>query len=538
MTPADNFFLNRLKWIAFYRLLIAFLSLFLVIYWKSRIEIIEQTNIFYKILFLVFLLSILYAVFIKKQFFLKYVAFFQIFADLIIISLMTAYTGGIDSPLIFFYAFVIMEGGRLFGKNGAHIAMALAIFFLGLVFLSQYLNLFPFNNIVTQKVFYFREDFYYTFSVFALGFLLLGLLIGYLSYETTKMQKEIVEQSAKYYDLEYLKSAIINSLNSGLIVFSKDGSITYMNDNAKNIIKNLFDEVSFIKFREFFKSEIDEVSLTERVFRGEKNIYSESNESKWIGYSIVPLYDHNNLSIGVLFNFQDITSIKKMEEQIRISDKFAFMGKLSAFLAHEIRNPLASLKGGIEFLVDSLNLDQESKKVADILQKEIDRLNKIVTDFLYYTRISRPEKTNVYLKNLIDEIWFELSFLKKISSNINYIFDGDENIVVKGDANQLRQVFMNLILNAIEAMEKIGVGNLYVKTCKNNDEVVISIEDEGGGIKEEDLEKIFDPFFTTKEKGTGIGLSIVYRIIQEHGGKITVSNSKKGAVFTIRLANE
>jgi len=538
MTAAEAYFYNRVKWISFYRVVIAFLSLLLIIYWKSRIDIIEQSNVFYKILLLIFFLSLIYAFFIKNKLYLRTIAIFQITFDLILVSLIVAYTGGIDSPLIFFYAFIIMGASRLFGKNGAYIGMSLSVIFLGFVFLAQYFRLFPFDTILSQRVFYFRDDFYYTYSIFSLGFLILGLLIGYLSQETTKMQKEIVEKEAKYYDLEYLKSAIVNSLNSGLLVFSKDGDITFMNEIAKNIIKNFAIEPNVDMLKENFKSEIEEVIKNEQIIRGDKKVALMNHNYMWIGYSIVPLYDHNENSIGVLLNFQDITLLKDMEERIRINDKFAFMGRLSAFLAHEIRNPLASLKGGIEFLVESSNLDEDAKKVSDILFRELDRLNKIITDFLYYTRISRPEKTNIYLKNLIDEIWFELKFMNKENDRFNCFYEGDENLIIIGDANQMRQVFMNLFLNSLDAMKKNGGTNIYVKACKKSSEVLISVEDEGGGISEEYLSKVFDPFFSTKENGTGIGLSIVYKIIEEHNGYINVNNGTKGAIFTMRFSNE
>ncbi|MCX7771041.1 MAG: ATP-binding protein [Proteobacteria bacterium] len=536
MTAAEKFLFNRIKWVSFYRVIIAFFSLILIIYWKSKIEVVEQTGIFFQILIFIFILTILYAWLIRSNKNLRLIATFQVLVDLIIISLIVSYTGGIDSPLIFFYAFVIMEGGRFFGKNGAHIAMAMTVLFLGFVFFAQFNKYFPFNNLVYQRVYYFKEDFYYNFSVFSLGFLLLGLLVGYLSHETTKMHQEIIEQEARYYDLEFLKSAIVNSLNSGLIVFSKNGDITYANDTAKNLLKQVNDK--FFNFiGNSFKDEILEVNKNSKIVRGEKKIPID-NKIYWIGYSIVPLYDHNRLPIGVLLNFQDITNIKNMEEQLRIKDKFSFMGKLSAFLAHEIRNPLASLKGGVEYIGEIKNLDEDHKKIIDIMTREIDRLNKIVTDFLYFTKISKPEKTNIYIKNLLDEIWFEIKMMNKDENRFQFFYDGRDDIILKGDPNQMRQVFLNLIINAIDAMKKNGGSGIYVKTFLDKDEIVITVEDEGGGIQEENINKIFDPFFSTKENGTGIGLSIVYRIIQEHDGDITVSNGERGAKFTLRFKNE
>lgn len=537
MVFEESSLLKRIKWISLYRVIIAFVSLLLIIFWKAKTDVIEQSNIFYKILALIFFVSIIYSIFIKRGKKLYVIAILQIIIDIIIVSLIVVYTGGIDSPFIFFYAFVIMEGGRLFGKNGAHIVMLSAIIFTGIVFLAQYNRFFQFNAILTQKTFYDKNDFFYTFSIFSLSFLILGLLVGYLFQETSKIYKEMAEQEARFYDLESLKTAIVNSLNSGLAVFTKDNLLTFMNEQAKQIAKMVDDINSEEAIKKLFEEEIKKVNNEQITWRSEKEIFNNKNENIWLGYSILPLYDHNRIQIGSLLNFQDITSIKKMEEQLRISDKFAFWGKLSAVIAHEIRNPLASLRGSVEYLSETVMLDEDNKKVFNILIREIERLNKIINDFLYYTRISEPEKTNIYVKNLIDEIWFELTFSDKKRSNFIYKFQGDNELVLLGDPNQIRQAFMNLILNAIEAMElKNNLNGSIIVTCeKNGKEVVITFEDEGGGIPENIINKVFDPFFSTKEKGTGIGLSIVYKIVQEHGGSIKVRNTDKGTQFILRF---
>lgn len=536
MTAAEKFLFNRIKWVSFYRAVFAFFSLILIIYWKSKIEVIEQSGVFLEILIFVFFITIVYAGLIKKKKNLRLIAIIQIFVDLIIVSLLIAYTGGIDSPLIFFYAFVIMEGGRYFGKNGAHVTMALSVIFLGLVFFTQYHRYFPFTNLAFQKIYYLKNDFYYNFSIFSLGFLLLGLLVGYLSHETSKMRQEIIEQEARYYDLEFLKSAIVNSLNSGLFVFAKDGSITFVNDVAKNITRQIKLD-TWSKIGEYFKDEILDVNSNNKILRGEKKITIDG-EDYWVGYSTVPLYDHNNLQIGVLLNFQDITNLKIMEERLRIADKFSFMGKLSAFLAHEIRNPLASLKGGLEYIEELKSLGDDYKKIIDIMKREIDRLNKIVTDFLYFTKISKPEKTNIYLKNLLDEIWFEVNMVSRNANGYSFVYNGNENIIIKGDPGQMRQVFLNLIINSIDAMKVNGGKCIYVNAFSDNNETAVIFEDEGGGILEENINKVFEPFYSTKESGTGIGLSIVYKIIQEHGANISVLKGEKGAKFILRFPNE
>ncbi len=520
---------DKIRKVSFFRSVIAFAALILLIYWQYKLEGIAETRIFFGILIFIFGISIVYGlllIFLKK--FLLTLSIIQIIVDYLTISFIVAKTGGVDSPFIFFYVLPVLESGIFFGKNGSYLATFLNLFFLGFGFILQYNRLFPYFEFHRE---YNKETFLYYFSIFSLGFLVLGLLIAYLNDETRKARESLKESEDKYLDLENLKSAIIQCIDSGLMIVTANENIYAINDVAKRILDKL--GIKEKDFYDFYKNEIAGLFENRQVVKSEKRI-KKSDKISYIGASLAPLYDHSGEMAGVLINFTDITEKKAMEEKLRIEDKFAFLGKLSTVIAHEIKNPLASIKGSINFLKELTDGRDELDKMLEISSRELDRLNEVINNFLLYSRIMPLQISNVYLKNLIDEVWFEISFTLEDRDRYNYTYEGDE-IVFKGDPNQLRQVFLNLFLNSLDVLKEKEGGNITVRATRDDKGVVIEIEDDGGGIKEELINKIFDPFFTTKKSGTGLGLAIVYKIIDEHGGQIFVSNTPKGAKFTIRL---
>ncbi|HYA32362.1 MAG TPA: ATP-binding protein, partial [Thermodesulfovibrionales bacterium] len=206
----------------------------------------------------------------------------------------------------------------------------------------------------------------------------------------------------------------------------------------------------------------------------------------------------------------------------------------SANMAHEIRNPLASLKGSIEMLKEGALTKDHGEKLMNIALNEMDRLNKIITDFLTYSRPKSPEFFRFDLHTMLDEI---IELIRSAAVNTDNIvirkeFGGKREIIA--DPLKLRQVFLNLGMNALESMPEGG--ELLISTRSSKERVTVSVRDSGIGIPKDNLKDIFYPFFTTKDKGTGLGLSIAYRIIEEHNGKLTVKSTPgQGATFEVVL---
>jgi two-component system sensor histidine kinase PilS (NtrC family) len=250
--------------------------------------------------------------------------------------------------------------------------------------------------------------------------------------------------------------------------------------------------------------------------------------------------------------FQDITRFKEMEEQMKRIDKMAAVGLLAAGMAHEIRNPLASLSGSIQMLKSELLLDDSQQHLMDITLRESERLNALITDFLLFAQPPQTNKMPRQMSKLIEETIELFVHSPSFHEGIQIVRSGlPQDIKVMIDADQMKQVFWNLLLNAAQAMSDGGEIRLHLEKGKDavwekslpssnpnkgKEWVKISIADSGNGIPPQEKEKIFEPFFTTKEGGTGLGLSIVHKIIENHNGLIKVeSEVGRGSIFTIFL---
>jgi two-component system sensor histidine kinase PilS (NtrC family) len=230
-----------------------------------------------------------------------------------------------------------------------------------------------------------------------------------------------------------------------------------------------------------------------------------------------------------------------MEEHVKRSDRLAAIGKMAAGIAHEIRNPLASISGSIEILKEELGNSTQNQALMGIILREVHRLNSLIADFLLFARPISPGRERIQLNRLIEEILQMLGHSPDFNVLIRLETEFEDDLYVQGDPNQVRQVFWNLLINAAQAMPKGGM--LKVRLRKGSPHALlpagrsygeVSVIDSGVGIGEEDIGKIFDPFFTTKERGTGLGLSIVHSIVESYGGKIVVQSRKgRGSVFAV-----
>jgi len=226
--------------------------------------------------------------------------------------------------------------------------------------------------------------------------------------------------------------------------------------------------------------------------------------------------------------------IVEIEDQLRQADRLTALGELSAGMAHEIRNPLGSIRGTAEILRDALPDNNRYTEFSQILIKEVDRLNRVVEDFLNFARPITDEQRDFKPNEILHEV-LQLCWQQIKKSRIKIHWQEKPLPAAVGDAAQFKQVFLNLILNALQAMS--AGGELWIETAVNaQQQIVLTFRDSGPGIPAADLDRIFNPFFTTKAKGTGLGLAITYRIIQNHCGQISVKNSSaSGAEFTMIL---
>lgn len=278
------------------------------------------------------------------------------------------------------------------------------------------------------------------------------------------------------------------------------------------------------------------------VKRGEFEFIAKMGRKLTIGFSSVPLMLKDSDAAGILLNFQDVTQVRRMEESLKKSDRLAAIGELSARIAHEIRNPLAAISGATQLIAQGGAVSDPDRRLFDIVLRETDRLNGLISDFLAYARPNQPEPRPVDFRALVAELAALVTSDERFEG---VVIDNrvDNHFRPLLDPDQFRQVLWNLMGNAAGAMP--GGGTITVEAGQS-DEIRgsgqrrityhISVADTGLGMDETTAARIFEPFFTTKSTGTGLGLATVHRIVEAHGGRIAVESMPgKGTMFVIFL---
>lgn len=359
------------------------------------------------------------------------------------------------------------------------------------------------------------------------------------------LDKQLASSTLQVGDLRALNENVLRSIASGLLGVDNEGRVIYWNPAARAIL-GLSDRDLRRPVEELLPGvgprllAASGVGLTGPQGRWELEVDGRSGEPVHLGLHCSPLLDGQGRTIGRLINFQDVTRVHELAEQVRRSERLAAVGGLAASVAHEIRNPLAAISGSAE-LLGSAALEDDDARLLSIIRRESTRLSGLVTDMLAFTRPRPPTRARVSLLRVAREA-LEHFRADPTNAGLDLRLEADDGVPdVEVDAAQLSQVLWNLLRNAAEAMGGRGVVTLEVRARPGLPpalpEVELAVVDEGPGIPDDELERIFDPFFTTKERGTGFGLAIVHRIVQDNGGAIELSSTPgQGTVFRLRFA--
>lgn len=431
-------------------------------------------------------------------------------------------SGGLFSPFVFLYMILIIGSATLFSRKGAYGVAALAavcylalcaLHFRGLI---TPLNPFRLALDAVQGV-VARVGFH------VLAFFAVAALSGYLSEQLRRTGEKLVRAEDRILNLEHLQAAILQSMGSGLMAIDSVGRVMFRNQAAENLLKRAgIAPESHAKVFTRGSGDRNEV----RVGEGQGGMV--------IGYSIFPLADRKGRRIGSILTFQDLTGIRKLEEGLTAADRMAAVGRLAAGLAHEIRNPLASLSGSVQMLKEMAGERTDERDVLfNIVVRETDRLNHLVTDFLGYARPSELRVGEVRIRELVEEVGL---FLRQGEGRAGFelAVEIDPEIDVQADREQLEAALLNLFRNSIEASPE-GV-RVTARGRVEDGFALIEIADDGPGMSETVAPRAFEPFVSDKQGGTGLGLATVHRILQSHGGTVSFENlADGGVVFRLRL---
>jgi len=460
-------------------------------------------------------------------------AYFQIFMDVAAINVLIYLTGGIESWFSFIMLLTVMSANAVLNRKAGYVIATFSSILYGVMIDLQYYKLLPikYDPALNEK------DFLYNIFVHIAAFYMMAFLSGYLSSRLEKTTRDLKQTDSDLKELSLFNRELIENIPSGIFTTGIDGRILIFNKAAEDITGITREKASNLKITAIFPFINPPIPPLPKGGEGgleriEGVIGQQTGDGRIINLTISPRVDVTGVKIGFIGIFQDITRLKKMELDIKHKEKWAAIGELSANIAHEIRNPLASLKGAIEMLREDRAAKEQKERLTEIALKEMDRLNGIITDFLMYSTPRAAEFTALDLNLVLDDT---LELLKNTASarkDISITKDFAGPLFVNADRQKMQQVFLNLGMNALEAMP--DGGELSVSTKRSSRSFEVVFKDTGIGISQKNLEKIFYPFFTTKDEGTGLGLAIAYRIIEEHKGKINViSNLGEGAAFKV-----
>jgi two-component system sensor histidine kinase PilS (NtrC family) len=515
---------------------------------KRQLFFIPLTNHFYYFIGLFYLVTIVYALLLREVKDLYRFAFSQIIIDQIFITALIYFTGGKESFFPITYIFSIIASSTIFYKRGALLSASLSSLLYGLLLLLQ---LHHWINPLGDPSLYDPSRIFYSLIIYMATFYIVAILSGAISEELKKNKKELIQKQVDYNQLEAFNQNIIQSLDSGLLTIDLNGNINFLNRTAEKILNRDQGSLKDTSIYDLFPKigeMVEQVRTKGPEFsdyrRYETVLIDHEGKKIYLGFSISPLTDPEGSLIGHTLIFQDITKFKEMEEQMKRVDKMAAVGALAAGMAHEIRNPLASLSGSIQMLRTELVLDDSQRHLMEITLRESERLNALITDFLLFAQPPQSHKILYPIGKIVEETLDLFVHSPSFCDGIRVLRPSpQEELRVWIDPDQMRQVFWNLFINAAQSMSnggeiqvQLGRGN---GTVRDKEWVKISIKDSGTGIGPEEKEKIFEPFFTTKENGTGLGLSIVHKIVENHKGLIKVDSTLgRGSTFSILLPAE
>jgi len=535
---------GRLQWLMFLRLIFvtALLGSSILVQFKERESLIAPPLlVLYGLIAAIYILTFIYIIVFKRFKASLRFAYVQIGVDTLFVSLLIYVTGSVASVFSFLYLVVIVYASILLYKKGSLIMATLCSIQYGVMMDLEYYGILkPFYTPASTSIQEYGEPYVlYKIVMTMVACFLVAFLSSSLAQQTLKTEKELKAKQKDLEQLEAVNASIVHSMDSGLLTLNSAGMITTFNRAAEMITEFSREEVLGKPLSGVFPDVVQHEALSDASSKKKPYRYDVEFEKKdgtvgYLGFSISSLKEPDGKPIGKLLIFQDLTAFKNMEEHVKRVERLAAIGEMAAGIAHEIKNPLASMSGSIQLLNKEVNATSMDRKLMDIVLRETDRLNTLANDFLLFARPSSDKIEAVDLSSAIGDT-LELFRRNDICQNrITVPQDLSTELWTEMDLKHTRQILWNLLLNAAQAID--GRGTIHISSKTAGDMIQVAVKDDGCGMSEETVSKIFDPFFTTKAHGTGLGLSIVYRLLESYNGKLDVESLQgQGSTFTIYL---
>ncbi len=489
-------------------------------------------------------------------------AFIQFFGDLLLITGLVFYFGGIASPFSILYFIVIIVASALFRRRTGYAVAALAGLLYTTTVLGLHLGWLPQPSstldgvsetvvetpwvtppptatvLATPRVPGWRLV--YNLFTHIFGFFMVAYLTTRLAQNIFRAEQELQEKQDDLADLQIVHRDVIQSIPSGLITCDLDGVVTSANLAAQEILgKTVLELVGWpvTNLGLFNAEQWEELSVHAGAYpraRPEAT-YRRQGTIRYIGYSVTPLTNAEEIRTGYILIFQDLSEWRKLQEELRMKDRLAAVGELASGIAHEVGNPLAAISGSVQMLAQTSSQESGSDRLLDIILKESQRLDRTIKGFLQFARPKERSNVRFDIARLLEEHIELLRNSAEVSAHhVLQLEVGSEPVSIIADPDQISQIFWNLSRNALRAMPDGGA--LKVSGILENQNYLIAFADNGCGMTEAERERMFLPFRSFFDGGSGIGMAIVYRIVQEHGGRLRVeSKTDQGTTITVEL---
>ena len=544
MSPAVRHLPNlerHLRWLIAFRLVMisSVLLSYLVFELSSRGEL-PEFNLLFVLVAATYVASILHIALLRLLATRPlWHAYIQFAGDLALVSGLVYFFGGITSPFSMLYLVVIMVAAVILQRRAALTIAGLAYILYAILLTALARNWIPaLSPLPTDLELSYRIS--YNLAVHLFGFYAVALLTSYLGESASRAEEELAEKSGSLANLEIFHRDVIQSISSGLISTDLDARVTSVNRAALEILATT--ETALLGrpiaasglFSEAEWAAAASDRSADRLTRSEL-VVERGAERLPIGFTVTRLTDANNVPTGWIVVFQDLSQWRRLQEELRLKDRMAAVGELAAGLAHEVGNPLAAISGSVQLLSVSIAAGQQERRLLDIIVKESLRLDRTIKGFLRFARPRERAAARFDIAALLAENTALLRNSEEATGGHEFSLELEpESVQLAGDPDQISQIFWNLARNALRAMPKGG--KLLILGRLRGESYSIEFRDTGHGMSEEQRAKLFHPFQSFFDSGTGIGMAIVYRIVQEHGGSISVeSRPAEGTRIVVSL---